>query len=68
MVDISLVVAPEVRVRVDTPFYVGFITTAGLLSPMYDLVIGNIPGVANGKVKGTVTQMPDTAVTTDHVQ
>ena len=43
--------APEVRVCVMTPFYSGWINAVTLESPLYDLVIGNIPGATNGLSK-----------------
>ena len=51
--------APEIRVCVNTPFYSGRITAVTLVSPLYDLVIGNIPGATNGMSKSMGTQTPD---------
>ena len=41
------IVAPEVEVWVDTPFYQGWITAVTLEKPLYDLVIGNVAGVSD---------------------
>lgn len=59
----AVVEAPEVRVRVDTPFYSGWITAVTLEEPLYDLVIGNITGARNGLTRDAVTQTPDAAIT-----
>ncbi|XP_077550676.1 uncharacterized protein LOC144163873 [Haemaphysalis longicornis] len=36
---------PEAVIHVDTPFFVGEVTASCMENPLYDLVIGNLPGV-----------------------
>ena len=58
MLNGSVVSAPEVKVRVKTPYYSGWITAAALERPLYDLVIGNIAGAKNGPCRDAATQTP----------
>ena len=43
-VDRTLKQAPMVKVNVDTPFYVGTVEALCLQDPIFDLIIGNVPG------------------------
>lgn len=36
---------PEAKIQVQTPYFVGEISAACMACPLYDLVLGNIPGV-----------------------
>ena len=36
--------APMAKVEVDTPFYVGTVEALCLQNPLFDLIIGNVPG------------------------
>lgn len=53
------VIAPEVKIQVRSPYYTGWIMAVTLETLLYDLVIGNIPGVTNGVSKNAVTQTPN---------
>ena len=64
MLNGSVVSAPEVSVRVKTPYYSGWITAAALEKPLYDLVIGNIAGAKNGPCCDAATQTPGALLTT----
>ena len=50
--------APEVRVKVKTPYYSGWLTAVALETPLFDLIIGNIPGATGGPCKDAATQTP----------
>ena len=43
-VDHTLKRAPVAKVEVDTPFYVGTVEALCLQDPLFDLIIGNVPG------------------------
>ena len=62
LIDGSMAEAPEVRVRVKTPFYSGWITAAALDTPICDLIIGNISGVVDSFSRDAVTQTAAAAV------
>ena len=66
LLDGTPVVAPEVKVKVRTPYYTGWITAVTLETPLYDLVIGNIDGATNSSNKDAVTQTPDAVLTPSH--
>ena len=43
-VDRTIKQAPVAKVEVDTPFYVGTVEALCLQDPLFDLIIGNVPG------------------------
>ena len=43
-VDCTIKRAPMAKVEVDTPFYVGTVEALYLRDPLFDLIIGNVPG------------------------
>ena len=43
-VDRTIKRAPMAKVEVDTPFYVGTVEALCLQNPLFDLIIGNVPG------------------------
>ena len=43
-VDRTLKRVPIAKVEVDTPFYVGTVEALCLQDPLFDLIIGNVPG------------------------
>ncbi|KAG0432078.1 hypothetical protein HPB47_021176 [Ixodes persulcatus] len=45
LVDGTAKILPEARVHVQTPFYSGTITAMCMDSPLYDVILGNIPNV-----------------------
>ena len=45
MVNSRLEESPAAWIQVDTPVFSGYVQALSLLNPIYDLVIGNIPGV-----------------------
>ncbi|XP_077551257.1 uncharacterized protein LOC144164889 [Haemaphysalis longicornis] len=45
LLDGSIKELPEARIQVHTPYLVGEISAACMACPLYDLVLGNIPGV-----------------------
>ncbi|XP_077868511.1 uncharacterized protein LOC144359184 [Saccoglossus kowalevskii] len=36
---------PVARIHIDTPFFVGFVSALCMDNPVYDLILGNIPGM-----------------------
>ena len=44
MVDRTLKKAPIARINIDTPYYTGVVEALCLLDPLFDLIIGNVPG------------------------
>ena len=44
LLDGSIVENPEVKIRIDTPYYKGEVKALAMLNPVYDIVVGNIPG------------------------
>ena len=44
MVDRTLKKAPIARINRDTPYYTGVVEALCLLDPLFDLIIGNVPG------------------------
>ena len=44
MVNRTLKRAPIGRINVDTPYYAGVVEALCLLDPLFDLIIGNVPG------------------------
>lgn len=45
LVDSSVRRLPEARIKVASPYYTGWVTAKCLEKPMYDLILGNVPGV-----------------------
>ena len=43
-VDRTIKRAPVTKVEMDTPFYVGTVEALCLQDPLFDLIIGNVPG------------------------
>ena len=46
-IDRTMKEAPIAEIKVDTPYYAGVTQAICLLDPLFDLVIGNIPGARN---------------------
>ena len=46
-IDVTLKKAPIAEIRVDTPYYTGVTQAICLRDPLFNLVIGNIPGSRN---------------------
>ena len=46
-IDRTLKKAPIAEIKVDTPYYMGVTQAICLRDPLFDLVIGNIPGARN---------------------
>ncbi|XP_037508775.2 uncharacterized protein LOC119385403 [Rhipicephalus sanguineus] len=44
-VDRTIKYMPEARIRISTPFFTGLVTAKCVEDPLYDLVVGNVPGV-----------------------
>ena len=44
MVDRTVKRAPIARIDIDTPYYAGVVEALCLLDPLFDLIIGNVPG------------------------
>ena len=42
--DCTIKQAPMAKVEVDTPFYIGTVEALCLQDPLFDLIIGNVPG------------------------
>jgi hypothetical protein len=47
MIDGSVKVAPIVMVQLDTPFFKGRVRAIAMSSPIFDVIVGNIPGARN---------------------
>ena len=47
LMDGSLIEQPVVLIYVDTPYYRGQVKAVAMERPVYDIVIGNIPGARN---------------------
>ena len=43
-VDQTLLRAPIDRIKLDTPFYSGIVEAKSMKDPLFDLIVGNVPG------------------------
>ena len=43
----TLIRAPMARIEVDTPFNTGTVEAMCMKDPLFDLIIGNVPGARN---------------------
>ncbi|XP_071479832.1 uncharacterized protein [Diadema antillarum] len=67
LIDGTVKTLPVARIDVDTPFYVGKVNALCMKTPLYDLILGNLPGVRepdNPDPDWTATPMPVGAVQT----
>ena len=67
-IDGTEVVVPAAEIDVDTPFFQGKVKAAVLEQPIYDLIIGNIPGVRNCASTDVGTQTVAAVVTRQAAQ
>lgn len=63
MIDGTVVTVPEACVEVDSPFFSGRTTAAVMRDPIYDFIVGNIPGASFGPRNDVATQTGAVAVT-----
>lgn len=51
LIDGTVRETPVAEIDIDTPYYKGRVTAVCMINPIFDLVIGNIPGVKNTQEK-----------------
>jgi len=56
LIDGTVRYTPVAEIYVETPFFTGITTAVCMKNPLYDLVIGNVPGAQDVSISPTVEQ------------
>ncbi|XP_041477551.1 uncharacterized protein LOC121425534 [Lytechinus variegatus] len=68
LIDRSIRTLPIAVIDINTPFYVGKVSAVCMKTPLYDLILGNIPGVRPAEQPDPQWTLPETVIPVCAVQ